>query len=375
MQRLRLNDAILSELPQILGLVQRDTPRIAQAVNRAQERLLYCEEANEESWTGTWSEMAFSVDRKHPYITCPRGVSRLEAIDACQRPIPLRNQFSEYLLFGTGRLPKMGRWNSLCHNRWHSSGQARNYTPTFTDIDPPNQQIQIFALNTADTQKNPQTGAIPRVLLQGRDSNGNIITSMDGNNLVQGEFVTLASPYALSVNTFSTIDGIQKDVTQGEVQIFQSDPIWGMAEILVTMEPTETTAWYRRYQIVGIPPGCCPTFRSIVVNKQPPTCDCPYPIKEYVQVTALAKLDLIPAVVPTDYLLIQSLEAIIAECQSIRMSKMDDAESRTQTAIFHKQAIAILRGQGIDREGKNNASVSYAPFGNADLRRLNIGML
>src|SRR6202042_407665 len=118
--------------------------------------------------------------------------------------------------------------------------------PTFTDITNPPQQIQIFAVNPADVVANLKTGAIPRVLIQGLDQNGRIVTSQDGNYTVQGEFVTLTAPYAMSVNTYSTITGIQKDVTQGEVQIYQSDPQWGIAEILLTMEPTETTGWYPR---------------------------------------------------------------------------------------------------------------------------------
>lgn len=372
-QRVRLIDCILSSLPGTIGLVKGDVPRIAEAVNESQEILVNCEEANEAGWHGSWSEMAFSVDRKFPYITCPRGVSRIEAFDACNQPVPLRNQFSEYMDFGDGRMPKTGRWRGRC-DEWNRAGFTRNNSALFTDISNPPQNIQIFALNTADTISSPQTGAIPRVLVQGIDQNGRIVTSMDGNNLVQGEFVTLASPYAMTVNQFKFITGIQKDVTQGEVQIYQSDPQWGIAEILLTMEPTETTAWYRRYYLNGLPRSCCPSFRPIRINEGAPTCGCPYDKREFVQVTALAKLDLIPVVAPTDYCLIQSVQALTFQCQANRFNKMDDTSSSTKAAEYHAMAIKVLRGQGISEDGKNNVSVSFAPFGRGGRNRANLQM-
>lgn len=374
MNRIRLYDAQLSELPSILGLTQGNVPAIARAVNRAQERLLYSEEANEEGWIGGWAEMAFSVSKKNPYITCPRGVARLEAIDICGRAVPLRNQFAEYMQFGDGRMPRQGRWLRR-RELWNCGGFTRNHACTMQDITNPPQYIQVFAVNPADVIPNPQTNAIPRVFLQGLDQNGRIVTSMDNGRVVQGEFVTLAEPYVMSVNQYSCLTGVQKDCTQGEVQIFQSDPQWGIAEILSTMEPTETTGWYRRYFLNGIPRGCCPAFRPIQVNQTTtPTCPCPYEEKEWVMVTALAKLDLIPVAAPTDYLLIQSIEAIIAECQAIRFSKMDDPAMQTKEAAYHAKAIKILRGQGYHEEGKNTPAVLFKPFGNAGLNRLHLGM-
>lgn len=374
MKRLRFADFINSEGPSLLGLTQRDWPRCASIANRAEERLVTDRTAGDEGWVGGFAEMAFAVSKENPYITCPRGVARLEAIDICSRPIQLNNQFSEYLEFGNGRMPKMDRWG---RSHWgKAAGYERNFAPTMTDITNPPQQIQIFAVNPADTQQNPQTKAVPRVLLQGLDQNGSVITSIDGNLLVQGEFVTLAAPYALSVNTFSTLTGIQKDFTQGQVKIYQSDPYWGIAQILSVMEPTETTGMYRRYYINNVPRSCCPSFRPILVNKQPPECGCPYPKEEWVMVTAIAKLDMVPVVVPTDYFLIQSLEALISECRSIKADKRDDPEALQQSAIYHKQAIRLLIGQCTHVYGKNTPAVNFAPFGRSGINeRTCLGMI
>lgn len=375
MRRLRFNDFLLSEGPQLVGLDKSDLPRCAAIANRADERLLTDRAMGDEGPVGAFAEMAFSVSRENPFITCPRGVARLEAIDICQRPVPLHNQFFEYLEFGNGRMPKMDRWGR-CH--WgHAAGYERNFACTMTDISNPPQQIQIFPKDQADTIPNPKTGAIPRVLLQGLDENGAIVTSIDGNCPVpvQGEFVTLAWPYALSVNSYSTLTGVQKDFTQGAVELWQSDPIWGMADILSTMEPTETTGWYRRYYINNVPRSCCSSFRPIIVNKQPPSCDCPHPKKEWVMVTAIAKLDLVPVVVPTDYFVIQSLEALISECQSIRMSRMDDTASAQKSADYHQKAIKLLLGQCQHVYGKNTPASNFAPFGRYGWERVNLGMI
>jgi hypothetical protein len=106
MQRLRLQDLMESRLPSLLGLCQSNQPEIAAYVNSAQERLVMAIEAREEGWHGTWAEIAFNVSRDAPYITLPREVARLEAINICNVPVFIQNQFFEYLRFGNGRLPK-----------------------------------------------------------------------------------------------------------------------------------------------------------------------------------------------------------------------------------------------------------------------------
>ena len=99
MQRLRLIDCRLSRLPSVVGLCQADIPGIAQFVNSAQRRLLMCKEAGDEGWWGTFAEISFLANRHHPYITLPREIARIEAMSVCDRPVPVNNQFFEYLEF------------------------------------------------------------------------------------------------------------------------------------------------------------------------------------------------------------------------------------------------------------------------------------
>jgi hypothetical protein len=370
MRRLTLQHFMQSRGPQALGVCSGDIGKIAQYVNAAQERLLYAKEANEEGWNGGWAEMVFSVDKHLPYITCPRGVSRLEAVDVCGRPVPVQNQFYEYQLFGNGRMPREGwrRGVGFGRGRRLTQGFSRNNACLFQDLNPLNGplQIQIYAVNPADIGK--------RVLVQGV-SNGRIVTSQDGSSTVQGEFVVLASPFATTVNTYECIQGVQKDVTAGEVQFFSLDPIWGIMEPVLTMEPGETTAWYRRYYINDMPRGCC-THDWFYPGAAPqPQCGCPYTPRERVLVTALAKLDLVPAVYATDYLLIQSLEALVEESLSVYYSTKQDGTSPGVSAAHHLNAIRLLIGESTNYQGKNSPAVQVKPFGSASLDRVNIGMI
>ncbi len=206
MLRTRLYDLRLSELPGAVGLCAADVAGVASIVNSAQRRLLYCREAGEESWYGTFAEVAFNVYPSSPFITTPRSIARLELIDVCRNPVPINNQFYEFLRFGSGRMPK------LCGNRGCLGVYSRNNAVTFVDM-PAGSYIRIYPTVSTD--------AGSRVLLQGTNTTDSVIYSNDGTNRVSGEFVTLESPFINSSNQFNTLTGIQKDITAGDLQIFQ----------------------------------------------------------------------------------------------------------------------------------------------------------
>lgn len=358
MQRLRLYDCRLSRLPRTIGACSADIVTIADYVNTAQRRLLFCKEAGDESWHGTWAEIAFNVSRSTPCITLPRGVARLEAVDVCQTPVYVHNQFFEYMIFGNGRMPKTRPclWGPELTQTF-----ARNFTPTFRDLNPANPQlILVYPSDAGDTD------GTKRILFQGLDQNGVEIVTQDGPNRTKGIFVPIVGPFATSPYQMTTITGIQKDVTDGPVQVFAMDPSTGVQTLLVTMEPGETTAWYRRYFLDPLPFNCCRVF---------PPAGCPPPTDDQVQVTAIAKLDLIPVVVDTDYCLIQNLEAIIEECQSIRYSEIDSTASKAMAQEKHKQAIGLLNGELTHFYSMNDPDILVQPFGSARLDRVKIGMI
>jgi hypothetical protein len=351
-QRLRLFDIKLSDFPQALGFCQGDTARIAKAANTCNRRLLYAKEAGEEGWWGTWAEILFTVSRTLPYITLPREVARLELVDVCGRARPVQNQFYEYLRFGNGRLPKLTPNNHQNLFRL-TEAYTRNNVPTFTDLSNAPQFLAVYMTDPADFGK--------RVLLQGTDNNGSVIYSQDGTNPVMGEYVNLRMPFITSVNRFNTITGIQKDITLGQIQIFQVDPTTGAQVLLVTMEPSEQTASYRRYFFNPLPLSCCPV--TVTIPPQPIT------------VTAIAKLDFIPMQVDQDYSLIQSIDALTEEAQSMRLGFVDNKSSKAMAQERHIQAIRYLMGEVGHFVGIDQPAVAFRPFGSARLERQRIGTM
>lgn len=346
MQRLRLYDCRNSRLPEAIGLCKSDVLSIAQYVNAAQERLLQAKEAGDEGWWGTWAEIAFFVSQTAPYWTAPREVARLEVSAVCQNPVTINNQFYEYQDFGNGRMPKLFR---AC-SRPFLQVMSRNSVATFGDLPSTSQYIQIYPGSDEDFGK--------RILFSGLDQNSKPIYTRDGLNPTNGIYATLQNPFVNLGTQMTSITGIQKDITVAPVNIFAMDPTTGVQTPLLTMEPGETTASYRRYYFSGLPTSCCQS--GTVQN---------------VTVTGIVKLDLIPVQVDTDYCLIQSLEAIIEECKSVRFSDMDTDSAKSLSIDAHKKAIGHLNGQLAHYLGSQTPAVNFRPFGSARLEARKIGTL
>ncbi len=353
LQKLRLYDVRMSRLPTVIGLCRGDVPGIAGYVNSAQRRLLYAKEAGDEGWYGTWAEIAFNVSRTQPYWTAPRDVARLQAVDICQKPYPINNQLFEYLQFGNGRLPKQTfRCTPVITQVF-----TRNTVPTFVDLPTPPNLIRVYFTDPADIQ------AGLRVLLQGSDNNDIPIWTQDGLNQVQGIFVVADTPFASPITPFNTLTGIQKDQTQGQVKIYAVDQTTGAQTLLVTMQPDETTAAYRRYYFDNLPATCCQNALTNLTTPQTLT------------LTGIVKLELMPVFVDTDYCLIQNLEAIIEEAQSIRYSEIDTPQAKQMAQEKHKQAIGLLNGELAHYIGIDEPAVEFAPFGAAHLHTQRIGTM
>lgn len=353
MQRLRLFDCRNSRLPSVIGKCAGDITGIASYVNSAQRRLLYAKEAGDEGWWGTWAEIAFNVSRTAPYWTAPREIARLEGVNICERPYPIQNQFYEYLEFGNGRLPKTFHH---CHDQ-ATEVFTRNSVPTFIDLSNPPQIIRVFWTDPGDIAEGR------RVLLQGTDQNDIPIQTQDGLSQPKGVFVVAQSPFGSPLQQFNTLTGIQKDQTLGQVRIFQVDPTTGNQVLLLTMQPDETTASYRRYFFHNLPATCCRTPTTPVIVPQTLT------------LIGLVKLDFIPVQIDSDYCLIQNLEAIIEECSSVRYSEIDTEAAKKMAAERHIQAIRMLMGELAHFLGIDEPAVEFAPFGAAHLNKIKVGTM
>jgi hypothetical protein len=165
---------------------------------------------------------------------------------------------------------------------------------------------------------------------------------------ITGEYVLLASPFSDSINRFSRIDAIQKDITSNDVLMYEVDTVTGAQVLLSRYEAGEDNPSYRRYFVNGLPTNCCDGLTTA-------------------QITAMAKLDFIPVKVDQDWLLIGNIPALKLECEAVRYEEMDNPQSQAMAAMKHRQAIKMLNNEISHYEGRTAPIVNYAPFGTAHL--------
>jgi len=347
MERPRLMDWMASRGPALLGICSTDVAGCAAVVNSCTQRLLYAKEVSDNGWIGSWAEITFEASQTDPYIVMPYDVARPISVNVCTFPVPVRNQFWEYMQFGFGRLPK-----SSCATDRCAQLQAldRGKFPTFSDIIPPDKKVRVRLTDAGDEGK--------RVLLQSLDANGQIRYSLDGTIQVTGDFLTLLPPFVDSPDVVSKVIGVQKDITLGPVSFYELDTVTTDERLILTMQPGETTGSYRRYYVAGLPASCCST---------PPITP------GIVQLTTLCQLTYVPVSVPTDWLIIPNVEALIHEGQCSRYDGIDEANAKQMAVYHHRAAIRLLNGQSIHDQGSESPSVNFAPFGTARLSRVGVG--
>ncbi len=344
MQRPRLYDFRILGGPEAIGLCNTDTLSIAAAVNEAQERLLYDPLAPDEGFWGSWVRMVFQLTPSNPYFVTPREVARVILLDVCKHPVPVRNEFYEYLQFGRGLQPG-GCCNQPGVGCQTLQAFERETVVTAFPLAGTPQTIRVYPADPRDV------GLV--VMPQGKDANGKDILFIDpvSGQSGRGESIGLATPFADSVNLYSSLDGIQKNKTFGEVQIFQVDPATGVESPLVVMQPGEEVAQYRRYFVNGLPNQCCNTPGGVI------------------QVDAQCKLDFIPVASDTDYLMIQNVPALIDECMAVRFGRMDMPGPQQLAAAKHLSALKLLFGQLDNYLGKERTAIQRHIFGSQRLQR------
>lgn len=343
MPRLRLLDYRMSRAPLKVGVCQGDLPACAELANTVQQRLVFAKEAGDKGWYGSWAKIHFNVLQSTPYITTPREVARLTDLAICHRPARIQNEFYEFMDYGNGLMP------SGCCGPLEM--YDRGTSITFTDLTPPGKLIRVYPTDAVDRNR--------RTFIQGTDANDNTIYTEDTQGIVQGVFLNLAQPFVDTPMNVNLLTGIQKDYTNGPVQYYEVDTTTGEQKLLLTMAPGETVAGYRRYYLNGLPKNCCTV---------PGTSNL-------VQVTAMAKLALLPVVVDTDYLLIQNLEALYWETQAVRKGEMDEPNLQRGGDAEHTRAIRLLQGELVHHLGKQLPAIRFAPFGDARLEYENVSML
>lgn len=346
--RIRLSDVLASRIPGVIGACRENSPEVCSMINEAQQRLINA--ASDSGWLGGYHKVVFEVDRSNPYITLPPEYSRIISLAAC-RPMPIRNEWYEFLEEGTGPLPNPNG-NNRCGMDLCGTGQAydRNQVPTAVDLTPTNQYLHVYLTDARDVGS--------KILVYNAlDANGVGIYSTDVNDQVNGFLLPLTSPFTTSDSIVTSFTAIGKSVTYGDVLLKQVDADTGEEVLLSRYKPNETNPAYRRYYLRSLPNGCCQ-------GSAPDTA----------LVTAMCKVEYQPVANLTDYLIIGNIPALKAECESIRYSEIDNPASQQFSVLKHLQAIKLLNEELRNFNGDQFA-VGFFPFGSARLERVNIGMI
>lgn len=349
MSRLTVRNIKASRIPQAVGINSGNTPQICQFLNEAQERLIKA--GGESGWWGGWSKMIFNVDPNNPYITAPREVARLINLDVCREPVRIQNEFYEFLEFGYGlnRQFVSSSGCSQCNNCQYQEAYDRGTYPTAVDLTA-GMKLRVYLTNSADAKK--------RLFYAGKDTNGQIINTIDQGVSVQGDFITFDTPFADSAYTLNELTGLQKDTTFGPIRLYGVSSS-GAETYLATIAATEDNPAYRRYFLNGLPKQCADCDSSTTT----------------VQVVGIAKLEFIPVSNDTDFLLIGNIPALKNECLAVRYQEMDTETSRKLARENHAEAVRILNEELTHYLGRSQPAVNFAPFGKATLERAGLSTM
>lgn len=331
MPRITLQNCMDSGLWQKVGMCNTDEERIKADINRSQEILIPL--FGDTGVVGGWVKVVFNVTRTEPYLSLPPSIARTINLDVCRTPVRVNNEWIEFLWGSPVRLQDIQSAPCSCNIQAFDRG----YFPTAYDIHAgANSYLRVY---TTDARDN---GA--QIFFAGaKDQNSTFIYENNQN----GCYLTYASPFATTSFIVTEFAGVQKTRTHGDIILKAVDATTGEETLLARFTRDETNPQYRRYLLTGLPRNCCST------TDDPDT----------VQVTALAKLEVMPVVRPTDFLIIQSKEALILQAQANRLSGADGLQNAAQAENYHNMAVRQLQNDLKHAYGPYNPAVVVAPFG------------
>jgi hypothetical protein len=294
-------------------------------------------------WVGT--TIKYRICAAAACVTFPRQIETVEAAWICNSPITIRNGWFESYPNSYGLANANSGPQSVLMDR--GAGYVQ-----FADISS-TAKIALVSTQPLDAGK--------LVLLQGRDSNGQYVRTVNDN--VDGEQVSLVNGIVVTSTIWAPpgLVGVQKEATRAPVRAYAVDPSCPSGVIasiaayspmnLAYWEPDETLPNYRRSLVPGLQNGSgCSTCAGT-------TSDC-----STSQLTVIAKLNFIPVVKDTDYLQIGNLPAIKEEVQSILKRErglIDEAEAHEAVAVrLLEEELMSYEGHGVVQPFKvDSASV------------------
>jgi hypothetical protein len=222
---------IKTPISKVLSMASTDS-RVVDYINEAQERLLY-----KGKWPGTYARYRITTD--DGMITWPRQLETIEAVAIDDVPGVVRNRWFEFLESGPGILESTDSIGLQLIDQ--------DVAVSFSDIAGTGKKLRLYPSTLTAT---PDTGT--KVLLQGYDDDGAWIRTQDGSNYVDGEYVTMTASYVETTNNFSSLSGVQKPDTKGNVTVKEYNVSAETVRTIAEYEPLENLPTYRRSMIPGI---------------------------------------------------------------------------------------------------------------------------
>lgn len=250
------------------------------------------------------------------YITWPRQVETIEALQSCNTPIGVRNMAFEFIENAPGDLATANKFYGPRAYSFGAGGPGRllgdrSEVCTSEDINSKGKKVKAYNALPMDDGF--------QIIILGYDNDGQWIRTLQGGVYVDGEYLTLSSNNPpITTNYFSTITGIQFSATprSGNIYITEYDPINPSEERwLSTYEYDEEIPVYRRSILTGLPRNNCPC------------------------VTALVRIRFYPIAKDRDYVQIGNIEAI--KNQLVAMQRRDNGK-RTEYKLAHQDAVDNL---------------------------------
>lgn len=304
-----------SGIAQSVGIPACD-PRFTALLNRAQQRA-----ADMGKWWGTYKRLRVCVLKN--CITWPREVKVVEGFNQCGWSLPVRNlwyDFQENVLAPSAETCACAQSQLL----------DRNTVCQYRDFDGPS-YVRIYPSSATDAGK--------KVLLQGLDSNGVPVRTLNGSEWVDGEYVTLAYPFVTSTTIFKApgLTGVQKPVTNKSLTAFSVLASTDVETQIAIWEPSEENPCYRRSYLTVRGKRCEPSAPGTVAcEDRGDGCEPAMDNCSQVVADVIVRREFIPASVDSDWLFISNLTAVNSFMKAIQKedkNQYDLAEQEIQRGL------------------------------------------
>lgn len=286
--------------------------RVTSYINEACSRLI-----KRGNWVGTTARYRCCVNEAK--LTWPRRVEAILKASVCRDPIPIASQWYEFATAGPGIVHDDDQIGLTLSDM----GEACS----FNDINADGHTLRVISMESE--------AAGARVLLQGYDDSAQWIRTLDGSTWVEGEYVAISAIATNSTLTWSNLVGAVKPVTNGNVWLYQYDPVTAIQRPLAMWEPDETVPMYRRSRIAGLDTvGACPDD------------DCC--ADTTTKVNVIAKLRHIDASADNDYVSVPNAAAIKLMVMSI---DKEEKNLFAEAAIYARMALTELESELVNHHG------------------------